>query len=358
MKNNNFCVIMAGGIGSRFWPLSRVDCPKQFVDILGIGKTFIQMTYERFSPFIPAENFIVVTGKNYKELTLQQLPEIKESQILSEPARRNTAPCLAYAAYKIRAINPDAVMVVTPADHLVLDTANFAAIVKKNLAYAANHPHLLTVGITPTFPSTGYGYIEKSSGEEDFDKVVSFKEKPDYETACRFIRAKNFLWNSGMFTWSVKTIIDAMQQFVPDIAQAFDNLSSVYGSQAEQEAVDKSYLACRSISIDYAIMEKSDKVYVTRGDFGWSDLGTWTSLYEQHPKDAANNAVAAPRRYVGNAQNCMIKELNNEKLVVVDSVENLLVVDTEDVLLICPRNDETHVKKLIEAVTSQHEQFK
>ncbi len=357
MNKNNYCIIMAGGIGSRFWPLSRVNKPKQFVDILGIGKTFIQMTYERFSSFIPKENFIVVTGKIYKDLVLEQLPQITEQQVLLEPARRNTAPCLAYAAYKIKSQNPEAVMVVTPADHLVIDTLEFARVIENNLQYAANHPNLLTIGIQPTFPSTGYGYIEMDNAAEDFGKVKSFKEKPDFETATQFIQKGRFLWNSGMFIWSAKAITEAMEKYSSKIASDFQNLSDSYYSSNEQQMVDKTYMECESISIDYAIMEKADNVYVTKADFGWSDLGTWTSLYEHGEKDEKDNLIKAENSVVTDTRNTFIKELNNNKLVVVDGVENLLVVDTDDALFISQREDEGRVKRVIEKATGEFRNF-
>lgn len=358
MNNNHYCVIMAGGIGSRFWPLSRTSHPKQFVDILGVGKTFIQMTYERFSSFIPAENFVVVTGKAYKDLVLQQLPMLSQEQVLLEPDRRNTAPCLAYASYKIRKKNPQAVMVVTPADHLILDVATFSSVIRDSLAYAESHNHLLTIGITPSFPSTGYGYIETENRQAAFAKVLSFKEKPPHETACRFLEEGRYVWNSGMFVWSAQAVAEAMQTHLPDVAEAFEKLSPVYFMPDEQERVDKVYSQTRSISIDYGIMEKAENVYVTCADFGWSDLGTWTSLYEQSVKDDSLNVLSGKKIVANDTRNCFVKELNPDKLVVVDSVENLLVVDTPDVLLICPRDNEAHVKTVIERATSLKERYK
>lgn len=348
MNKNFYCVIMAGGIGSRFWPLSRTAKPKQFVDILGIGKTFIQMTFERFASFIPVENFVVMTGEIYKDLVLEQLPQLKEGQVLLEPARRNTAPCLAYAAYKIKKKNPNAVMVVTPADHLILDTPTFADVMKKSLHHAENNEHLLTIGITPSFPSTGYGYIEVGEAKDDFSKVKSFKEKPDYDTAVQFLEDGNYRWNSGMFVWSVKAIDNALANYLPVISQSFKSIDRHYYTAEEQENVNEVFDKSESISIDYGIMEKAENVYVTSADFGWSDLGTWTSLYEHSEKDDRDNVLSGDEIIASDTTNCFVKQLNSDKLVVVDGIKDLLVVDTEDVLLICNRTDENHVKKVID----------
>ena len=348
MNKNHYCVIMAGGIGSRFWPLSRTEKPKQFVDILGIGKTFIQMTFERFASFIPTENFVVVTGEVYKDLVLEQLPQLKEDQVLLEPMRRNTAPCLAYAAYKLKKQNPDAVMVVTPADHLILDTTTFADVMQQSLRHAEDHNHLLTIGITPSFPSTGYGYIEVEDTSASFSKVTEFKEKPDYDTAVQFIEDGNYRWNSGMFVWSVKAIDAALQEHLPVVSRLFDDAQKYYYTPDEQKNVNEVYLRSESISIDYGIMEKANNVYVTSADFGWSDLGTWTSLYEQSTKDDRDNVLSGNDIIATDTTNCFVKQLNADKRVVVDGVKDLLVVDTPDVLLICDRTDENHVKRVID----------
>ncbi len=348
MNKNHYCVIMAGGIGSRFWPLSRTEKPKQFVDILGVGKTFIQMTFERFASFIPKENFVVVTGEIYKDLVLEQLPQLTEQQVLLEPARRNTAPCLAYAAYKLKKQNPDAVMVVTPADHLILDTVTFADVMQQSLRHAEDHNHLLTIGITPSFPSTGYGYIEVEDTSASFSKVTEFKEKPDYDTAVQFIEDGNYRWNSGMFVWSVKAIDAALQQYLPVVSQLFEDAQQFYFTPDEQVNVNEVYLRSESISIDYGIMEKANNVYVTSADFGWSDLGTWTSLYEQSTKDDRDNVLSGNDIIATDTTNCFVKQLNADKRVVVDGVKDLLVVDTPDVLLICDRTDENHVKRVID----------
>ena len=350
-NKNHYCIIMAGGIGSRFWPLSRTEKPKQFVDILGVGRTFIQMTFDRFAPFIPKENFMVVTGEVYKELVLEQLPQLTEQQVLLEPARRNTAPCLAYAAYKLQKQNPNAVMVVTPADHLILDTATFSQVMQEGLQHAQENDHLLTIGITPSFPSTGYGYIDVADTQATFSKVAQFKEKPDYDTAVQFIQEGNYRWNSGMFIWSVKAIDAALQQHLPTVSELFRSAHQYYYTPDEQENVNKVYLASESISIDYGIMEKADNVYVRSADFGWSDLGTWTSLYEQSTKDKHDNVLSGDDILATDTHNCLVKQLNTHKRIVIDGVKDLLVVDTHDVLLICDRTDEDHVKTVIDRAT-------
>ena len=288
------------------------------------------MTYERFASFIPKENFVVVTGEIYKDLVLEQLPQLTEQQVLLEPARRNTAPCLAYAAYKLKKQNPDAVMVVTPADHLIMDTTTFADVMQQSLRHAEDHNHLLTIGITPSFPS---------------------KEKPDYDTAVQFIEDGKYRWNSGMFVWSVKAIDKALQQYLPVVANLFQSADKYYYTPDEQVNVNDVYLRSESISIDYGIMEKANNVYVTSADFGWSDLGTWTSLYEQSKKDDSDNVLSGEDIIATDTTNCFVKQLNANKLVVVDGIKDLLVVDTPDVLLICNRTDENHVKKVIDNAT-------
>jgi mannose-1-phosphate guanylyltransferase len=291
---------------------------------------------------------MVVTGEVYKDLVLEQLPELTEQQVLLEPARRNTAPCLAYAAYKLKKQNPDAVMVVTPADHLILDTATFSEVMQEGLRHAEEHDHLLTIGITPSFPSTGYGYIEVADTDATFSKVTQFKEKPDYDTAVQFIESGNYRWNSGMFIWSVKAIDAALQQHLPKVSELFRSANQFYYTPDEQKNVNEVFLRSKSISIDYGIMEKADNVYVRSADFGWSDLGTWTSLYEQSIKDEHDNVLSGDDILATDTDNCFVKQLNDNKRVVIDGVKDLLVVDTDDVLLICDRRDEDHVKEVID----------
>ncbi|MGL5787485.1 MAG: mannose-1-phosphate guanylyltransferase, partial [Bacteroidales bacterium] len=347
MKNNNYCVIMAGGVGSRFWPLSRESKPKQFVDALGVGKTFIQMTYERFAELIPAENFVVVTGEKYKELVLEQLPMLKSEQVLTEPCRRNTAPCIASATWYIKQQNPNATIVVTPSDQLVLNVPEFVKVIKSDLAFAAEKEALVTIGITPTFPATGYGYIQVTGGSDVIRKVEAFKEKPDLDTAKQFIDLGNYVWNSGMFIWSVSTIEKAFRTYLPEIAEEFD---LAYNHGGSQETIDKAFSACPSVSIDYGVMEKANEVYVSPAEFGWSDVGTWGSLYDQLEKHTADNAVSGSETIFLESEACLVKQLNSEKLVVIDGLTDYMVVDTDDVLMICRKGNETHVKQVIEQV--------
>lgn len=347
----HYCVIMAGGVGSRFWPLSRTHKPKQFVDAMGIGKTFIQMTYERFARFIPKENFLVVTGAAYKDLVLEQLPMLAEDQVLLEPCRRNTAPCIALATYAIKQKNPDAVVVVTPSDQLILDIPAFEVVVKQNIAYAANHDALLTIGITPSYPATGYGYIEVAPGDEVIRKVTAFKEKPELAKAKDFMQAGNYVWNSGMFVWSVNAIDIAFQQHLPAISALFKNCIDQGGSQDE---IDAAFEQSQSISIDYGIMEKAANVLVSPADFGWSDVGTWGSLYDQLEKEEAGNAISGGDALLYETEACLVKQLNTGKLVVVDGLTDYMVVDTDDVLMICRKDSETRVKELIADVVDQY----
>lgn len=353
MNLNQYCIIMAGGIGSRFWPLSRTEKPKQFVDALGIGKTFIQLTYQRFARFIPDANFLVVTGESYKELVLEQLPMLLPEQVLTEPARRNTAPCIAYATYKLYKENPNAVVVVTPSDQYIGNEIVFEEVMKRNLEYAATHDALVTVGITPSYPATGYGYIQYAERNVNVSKVKAFKEKPNLEMAKEFLLSGDFAWNSGMFIWSLKSIIKALETHVPDVANLFGMLHDVYGTTEEQERVNEAYLNSRSVSIDYGVMEMADNVYVSCADFGWSDIGTWGSLYQQLEKDSDDNALSGDDILCSDSKGCLVKELNTGKRVVIDGLNNYMVVDMNDVLMICPREDEDRIKLLIESATKQ-----
>lgn len=348
--NRYYCVIMAGGVGSRFWPLSRSAKPKQFIDALGIGKTFIQMTYERFSRFIPTENFLVVTGDAYKTLVLQQLPMLKAEQILTEPCRRNTAPCIAYATYRIAQKDPDAVMIVTPSDHYIQMEDRFVEVMLNAIDYAGNHTDLVTVGIRPTYPATGYGYIQKTASVDGVSPVLAFKEKPDLKTALNFFNSGCYVWNSGMFVWSVAAIRKALESFVPDIAGCFAELMPSYGTVEEQESVNVAYESCKSISIDYAVMEKAENVVVIDGDFGWSDIGTWGSLYEHLDKDEALNAHIGGDVLYFDTCNTLVKEDLHDKLLVLAGLNDYVVADTRDVLLVCPKKDEAELKQMIETV--------
>lgn len=301
-SKNTYCVIMAGGIGSRFWPLSKNRMPKQFLDVLGTGKSFIRSTFERFRPLVPVENFLVVTSESYKELVLSHLPELRPEQVLAEPVRRNTAPCIAYAARRIAAENPEADMVVTPADHLITGEAEFQRIVREGLGFVSGSDKLMTIGIKPSRPETGYGYIQvdasprsETAGTE-ICKVKTFTEKPNVEMARVFVESGEFFWNSGIFVWSVAGILRALGTYLPEIDAAFAGGREKYGTPQEQAFVDAVYPACDNISIDYGVMEKSPEVYVRCGDFGWSDIGTWGSLYQHAVRDENGNAFGGGGR--------------------------------------------------------------
>lgn len=346
---------MAGGIGSRFWPLSRVEKPKQFVDALGIGKTFIQLTYERFARFVPRENFLVMTGENYKDLVLEQLPVLSPEQVLTEPCRRNTAPCIAYAMYKLRALDPEAVAVVTPSDQYIGNEVAFERIMRDCLDFAATRSVLLTVGISPTYPATGYGYIQahRESGQE-FTPVVRFKEKPDSRTAMAYLSEGNYYWNSGMFVWSVSAIVEALGLYLPEVAGLFESVGAAYNTPMERTMVNEAFTACPAISIDYGVMEKSDKVYVRcTNDLAWSDVGSWGALYGLLEKDIReNSASGASQVSLTDSNHNLIKVTNPNKQVVIDGLSGFLVADTDDVLMICPLSDEERIKAVIAKASS------
>ena len=346
MKNNRYCVIMAGGMGKRFWPMSRQNHPKQFLDILGTGRSFIRHTFERFANIVPIENFVVVTNRRYKELVMQHLPEINEEQILCEPIGRNTAPCIAYASYMLRCKNPDAEMIVTPADHLILNEVEFAKVIESSLEFIQYRNALMTIGIEPTRPETGYGYIQRSDSEE-ICKVKCFTEKPIRELAEAFLECGEFLWNSGIFIWKVRDIIEAFEKYLPDHAALFSSVEELFGTARESEAIEKVFSECRSISIDYGIMEKADNVYVHSGDFGWSDVGTWGSVYQNSRKDKYANVLSSDNVKVFNTRGSLIT-VPKDKAAVVSGLKDYIVVDTPDVLLICPSSEEQNISSFIE----------
>ena len=346
MKNNRYCVIMAGGIGKRFWPMSRQNHPKQFLDILGTGRSFIRHTFERFTNIVPIENFVVVTNQRYKNLVLEHLPELNEEQILCEPIGRNTAPCIAYASYMLRRKNPDAEMIVTPADHLILNEVEFTRVIESSLEFIRYRNALMTIGIEPTRPETGYGYIQRSNAEE-ICKVKCFTEKPIRELAETFLECGEFLWNSGIFIWKVSDIIAAFEKHLPDHAALFNSVEELFGTSKEQEAIEKVFSGCRSISIDYGIMEKADNVYVHSSDFGWSDVGTWGSAYQNSRKDKYANALSNDNIKVHNTRNSLIT-IPKHKAAVVSGLKDYIVVDTPDVLLICPSSEEHYISSFIE----------
>ena len=348
---NNFCVIMAGGVGSRFWPLSRTAKPKQFLDILGTGRTFIQQTYDRFSSVVPKENILVVTSFKYKDLVKEQLPELDDDQILLEPLRRNTAPCLAYAANKIRLKNKDANIIVTPSDHLILKEAEFHKQLENGLDFVTERDALLTLGIKPSRPETGYGYIQVKKLKEFKDltnlyKVKTFTEKPDEEMARIFIDSGEFYWNSGIFISSLSTMLEAFQQHLTEMALKFERGRKLLDTANEKAFIKKTYSECSSISIDYGIMEKAKNVYVLTADFGWSDLGTWGSLYENSKEDLNGNVALGDNILLYDTSDCIV-EVSEEKFAVVHGLEGYIVAESNDTLMICRRDDEDQIKKFV-----------
>lgn len=348
MNNNRYCVIMAGGIGSRFWPLSKEEKPKQFIDILGVGKSFIRQTYERFCDIVPKENFVILTNFAYMELVKEELPELDYSQILCEPARRNTAPCIAYAAYHIHAKNPNAVMIVSPADHLILDSVTFTNVMRKASDFVENQDVLMTIGIKPNRPETGYGYIKTDEPlkENDIVKVDKFVEKPDRDLAKLFVQSGKYLWNSGIFIWSSSAIRKAISQHLPDIDAIFSDGEHFFGTPDEISFIKKAFPMCQSISVDYGIMEKANNVYVGCADFGWSDIGTWGSLWENAKKDKLGNSIKGNKVVCHEVSNSIVR-IEGERVAVIDGLDNHIVVCDDNVLLICSMDREQEIKNYI-----------
>ncbi|MEG1644689.1 MAG: mannose-1-phosphate guanylyltransferase [Alistipes sp.] len=348
MKSNIYCVIMAGGIGARFWPKSRQSMPKQFLDVMGTGKSFFRHTYERFEKTVPAANMLVVTNNRYKDLALKNIPEINESQVLCEPIGRNTAPCICYAAYSLLKRDPEARMIVTPSDHLIQDEDTFRSILNECLDFVEDHDALMTVGIRPSRPETGYGYIQ-TSDNQIISKVKCFTEKPSLELAQTFLQCGEFFWNSGIFIWKVKDIVAAIAKYLPEHHALFSSISESYGTPQEAAAIENVFSQCRAISIDYGVMEKADNTYVRCGDFGWSDVGTWGSLHQLARKDRYANAKPEEGCYTYDTRNCIVS-LPKDKVAVITGLKEYIVVDTDDVLLICPRSEEQSIKKYIDEV--------
>jgi mannose-1-phosphate guanylyltransferase len=351
--NNRYVLIMAGGVGSRFWPLSRREKPKQFLDILGTGETLIQQTFRRFKSICPAENIFVVTSAEHKELVLEQLG-IAPDRVLAEPLRRNTAPCIAFGTFRIKSENPSAVIAVTPSDHLILKEGEFGEVMGKAYDFAEKNKALLTLGIKPDRPETGYGYIQANEKKrvEGFDKLLkvkTFTEKPDIDLARVFIESGDFYWNSGIFIWSINTILDAMEKHLPDIFSVFEEGKDLYRTEKEENFIIQTYAACGSISIDYGIMEKADNVYVLCADVGWSDLGTWSSLYEHTPVDKNGNAIV--RGTVFSYENSgNIINISPDKVAVIQGLTDYIVVNSDDVLLIVKKEEEQNIKQYLDAV--------
>ena len=357
MKDHPYIVIMAGGVGSRFWPYSKSSKPKQFLDVLGTGRTLLQMTFDRFTEIAPAEQFFVVTNQVHVDLVREQLPELQDHHILSEPLRKNTAACLAYAAYKIAQTDPEGTMIVTPADHLILQEGKFLQTLLTALAAAQEPNRLLTLGIKPNRPETGYGYIQYLPGSEDSQvlKVKTFTEKPNAKLAATFLESGDFVWNSGMFVWKVASLLEAFRKHMPDLADVFEEGKSQLGTPAEADFIGAAYTTLKSISIDYGIMEKSDQVYVVLGDFGWSDIGSWQSLHELREKDEDQNVVEA-NALLYETKNCFIKT-DTDKLVVVQGLDHFLINESENVLLICKLDAENKFREFVAQAKKKGEDF-
>lgn len=352
MNENVYLVIMAGGVGSRFWPYSRTDHPKQFIDVLNTGKSLLQMTTERFQSICPPENIFIVTNDQYEPLVKEQLPQLQDDQILTEPIRRNTAPCIAYATWKIKERNPNAVMIVAPSDHAIFDETKFRNVVTKAVKAAEGGDKLLTIGIQPNRPETGYGYIQFfEDHQEDINKVKTFTEKPQLELARKFLDSGDFLWNAGIFIWHVDAITEAFQKQLPEQAEIFSEGSDYYYTDKEEAFIKKAYSQCKNISIDYAVMEKADNVFVLKGDFGWSDLGSWNSLHDLRDKDEYGNVVDG-NALIMESTDCMVKG-SSDKLLVVQGLQGFLVAQCDDVTLICHKDDEARFREFVAEVKNK-----
>ncbi len=349
---------MAGGIGSRFWPLSKIHRPKQFLDILGMGRTLLQQTFDRFSQVIPADQIFIVSNLEYKEIIIEQLPEIPEENILLEPLRRNTAPCIDYANFRISRKNPDASIVVAPSDHLITKEAEFLRSVKQGLEFVSSNEALLTMGIVPSRPETGYGYIQsrqkKVEGYESsgLRKVKTFTEKPDLELARVFINSGDFYWNAGIFFWSMKSIMRAFETYLPEIHTLFEEGEKIYGTGQEMAFIEKTYSNCRNISIDYGIMEKAENVFVLVSDFGWSDLGTWGSLYEQLDKDEKQNSITGKHVFMYESSGNIVNA-QDDKLIVLQGLKDYIVVQNENTILVCRREEEQKIKQFVNDIKTE-----
>lgn len=347
MNNNYYAILMAGGVGSRFWPVSTPDFPKQFHDMLGTGETLIQKTFARLSLLIPKENILILTNDKYAGIVKQQLPEVSGEQMILEPDMRNTAPCILYASMKIKKQNPDALVIVAPSDHWIEDEVQFVSNLQKSFDFCEKSSVLMTLGILPTFPNTGYGYIEFDKLDSaSIKKVVQFREKPNYHTAKQFILSRNFLWNSGIFIWSVNAILEAFEKYQPEMYQLFLTGIESFNTDEEENFINQNYSKADNISIDYAVMENAQNVYVLPATFDWNDLGTWGSLYEKLPKDEYENAMVNGKLFVENATNNIIRT-NPNKMVVIGGLEDFIIVDKDDVLLIYPKKKEQDIKQVV-----------
>ena len=349
---NHHLVIMAGGVGSRFWPMSTAECPKQFIDVLGVGKSLLQLTMERFANIASPENVWVVTNEKYVDIVHEQLPDVPRTNILSEPCRRNTAPCIAYVSWRIKTRDANANIVVTPSDHIVTNVAEFKRVINAALQFTGETDAMLTLGMKPTRPETGYGYIQadltsSSPRNKEIFRVDSFREKPDLQTALQYIERKNYFWNAGIFIWSVKTIINAFRIYQPAMNRLFESMTDIYGTEREQEAINRMYSECENISVDYAIMEKAEEIFVCPADFGWSDLGTWGALLMQTKHDLYGNSIIGNNVSVYDTQNCII-HTTEEKKVVVQGLDGYIVAEKDDTLLICKLAEEQKIRSFAE----------
>lgn len=351
-RNNNHLVIMAGGLGSRFWPMSTEETPKQFIDVLGVGRSLLQLTRDRFESVVPHDNIWVVTNRKYVHMVQQQLPDMPTNHILCEPCRRNTAPCIAYVSWRIKAQDPKANIVVTPSDHIVTDPVEFRRVVSECLDFTADSDAIVTLGMKTSRPETGYGYIQadlssSSLRNKEIFRVDSFKEKPDLETAKQYIKKNYYFWNAGIFIWNVSTIVNAFRVYQPVMSKLFESLLPIYGTEKEQEEIDRTFPECDNISVDYAIMEKAEEIFVCPADFGWSDLGTWGSLQMQTRKDIYGNACIGNNITLVESHNCMI-HTTQEKKVVVQGLDGYIVAENNDTLLICKLSEEQRIKQFSE----------
>ena len=353
MDNNRYCVIMCGGVGSRFWPFSKAALPKQFIDFFGTGRSLLQMAFDRINGIVPVENIILITNESYEHLIKEQLPEISDDRILLEPARRNTAPCIAWAAHHIQAINPEAKMMVAPSDHLVINVEKFRQSVNSAFDFIDSHDALVTMGIKPSRPETGYGYIQVGEAVEgDFSNVKTFTEKPNEDLARVFLESGEFFWNSGMFFWRADTIIRALNEHAPEVNAIFEKGDQYFGTPDERKYIEDNFEACPSISIDFAIMEKAPNVFVETVDVGWNDLGTWRSLYEHSPKNKDGNVTQKCKALMYNSHNNIVA-VKGDKLVVTSGLEGYIVADVDDALLIVPLEEEQKIKNYVNEVKSK-----
>ena len=346
---NNHLVIMAGGVGSRFYPISTAEYPKQFIDVLGTGKSLLQMTVERFGDIIRPENIWVVTNQKYADIVAQQLPDMPRRNILCEPCRRNTAPCIAYISWRIKSKDPKANVVVTPSDHIVMDVKEFQRVISECMKFTCDTDAIVTLGMKPTRPETGYGYIQANLASHSLRNkgvfhVDSFREKPDLETASQYIKQPNYFWNAGIFIWNINTIVNAFRIYQPTMAKIFESMLPFYGTDKEQEMINQRFPECESISVDYAIMEKAEEIFVCPADFGWSDLGTWGSLHQQSHKDLYGNVCIGQDINMYESHNCIV-HTTKEKRVVVQGLEGYIVAESNDTLLICKMSEEQRIKQ-------------